>query len=142
MTVSGGQKRDSAIYIHTYPFSPKLPSHPGCHITLSRVPCVHSMSLLVIHFKYSSVCMSIPNSLTTSSPYPKGILSYCLNISLKRVSQPPDLIQAPHPHPFFHKHNSSHLLLLSTKKQVSPPSGWSQADPTALWSCRGLFGRI
>ena len=21
-----------------YPFSPKLPSHPGCHITLSRVP--------------------------------------------------------------------------------------------------------
>ena len=25
-------------YIHMYPFSPKLPSHPGCHITLSRVP--------------------------------------------------------------------------------------------------------
>ena len=22
-----------------YPFSPKLPFHPGCHITLSRVPC-------------------------------------------------------------------------------------------------------
>ena len=26
-------------YINMYPFSPKLPSHPGCHITLSRVPC-------------------------------------------------------------------------------------------------------
>ena len=26
-------------YIYMYPFSPKLPSHPGCHITLSRVPC-------------------------------------------------------------------------------------------------------
>ena len=26
-------------YIHMYPFSPKLPSHPGCHITLSRVLC-------------------------------------------------------------------------------------------------------
>ena len=26
-------------YIYMYSFSPKLPSHPGCHITLSRVPC-------------------------------------------------------------------------------------------------------
>ena len=26
-------------HIDIYPFSPKLPSHPGCHITLSRVPC-------------------------------------------------------------------------------------------------------
>ena len=25
-------------YIHMYPFSPKLPSHPGCHMTLSRIP--------------------------------------------------------------------------------------------------------
>ena len=30
--VSGAQQSDSAA--HTYPFSPKLPSHPGCHITL------------------------------------------------------------------------------------------------------------
>ena len=27
------------VCVYTYPFSPKLPSHPGCHITLSRVPC-------------------------------------------------------------------------------------------------------
>ena len=26
-------------YIYMYPFSPKPPSHPGCHITLSRVSC-------------------------------------------------------------------------------------------------------
>ena len=26
-------------YIYMGPFSPRLPSHPGCHITLSRVPC-------------------------------------------------------------------------------------------------------
>ena len=26
-------------YLYMYPFSPKLPSHPGCHMTLSRVPC-------------------------------------------------------------------------------------------------------
>ena len=25
-------------YLHMYPFSPKLPSHTGCHKTLSRVP--------------------------------------------------------------------------------------------------------
>ena len=36
--VSDEQQRDSAICIHV-PFSSKLPSHPGCHITLSRVPC-------------------------------------------------------------------------------------------------------
>ena len=43
---------------------------------------------------------------------------------------------------FSHKHNSSQLLLLSSGKQVSPPSGWSQADPSALWRCRGLFGKM
>ena len=26
-------------FIYMYLFSPKLPSHPGCHITSSRVPC-------------------------------------------------------------------------------------------------------
>ena len=30
---------------------PKLPSHPGCHITLSRVPCA-LQSLLVILFLF------------------------------------------------------------------------------------------
>ena len=29
----------SQPYIYMYPFSPKLPSHLGCHIALSRVPC-------------------------------------------------------------------------------------------------------
>ena len=55
-------------YIHMYPFFPKLPSHPGCHITWSR-HVLHSRSLSVIHFKYSRVYMSIPNSLTILSPY-------------------------------------------------------------------------
>ena len=34
-------------YIHMYPFSPKFASHPCCHITLSRVPCIYSRTLLV-----------------------------------------------------------------------------------------------
>ena len=36
-------------YICTYPFYPRPPSHPGCHMTLSRAPCalVGKDSLLV-----------------------------------------------------------------------------------------------
>ena len=37
-------------YIYMYPFSPKLPSHPGYHMTLASAPffsnCVHHTSLL------------------------------------------------------------------------------------------------
>ena len=63
-----------------YPLSPRLASHPGCHTTLSRVPCTIQWVLvgypfylfiylfLVIHFKCSSVHVSIPNSLPTPPP--------------------------------------------------------------------------
>ena len=44
-----------------YLSSPKLPSHPGCHITELHV--LYCRSLLVIHFKYSSVYMSILSML-------------------------------------------------------------------------------
>ena len=41
-------------YTYMCPFSPKLPSHPGCHVTLSRVPCAaYSRALLVVCFKYT-----------------------------------------------------------------------------------------
>ena len=65
--VSGEQQRDSAIHIHVS-ILPQTPSHPGCHITLSKVPCAYSRSLLATHFKYSSVYMSTPNCLTTHFP--------------------------------------------------------------------------
>ena len=29
----------ATVHEHTHTFSFKPPSHPGCHITLSRVPC-------------------------------------------------------------------------------------------------------
>ena len=41
--------KGTQLYMYMYPFSPKLPSHPGCHITVSAslypsslklVPCV------------------------------------------------------------------------------------------------------
>ena len=38
--VSGKQQRESAIHIHVS-ILPQIPSHSGCHITLSRVPRVH-----------------------------------------------------------------------------------------------------
>ena len=80
---------------YMYLFSPKLPSHPGCHVMLSRVPCALQRpsprrdwtqsptlqadalsepsgkslrTLLVIRFTYSSVHVSIPNPLTIPSP--------------------------------------------------------------------------
>ena len=86
-------------YIYIYPFSPKLPSHPGCYITLSSVPVLYSRTLLVILFKYSSVCKSTPNSLTIPSPQssPPAILSsfsksvslflFCKSVQFSSVAQ-------------------------------------------------------
>ena len=38
-------------YVYMYPFFPKLPSHPGCHITLSRAPCAIPQNLVGYPFK-------------------------------------------------------------------------------------------
>ena len=46
---------------------------------------LYSRSLLVIHFKYSSVYMSIPNSLTIPSPHPSPLVtisSFSKSVSL------------------------------------------------------------
>ena len=59
-------------YLYRYPLSPRLPSHPGCHIT-AELPVLYSRSLLVFCFKYSSMYMSIPNSLTIPSPHPSPL---------------------------------------------------------------------
>lgn len=42
--------RGAQPYTHTYPFSPKLPSQPGCCVTLNRVPWVYCRTLVVTHF--------------------------------------------------------------------------------------------
>ena len=68
-----------------HPFFPKLPSHPGCYITLSSVPVLYSRELLVILLKYSSVCKLIPNSLTIPSPQPPPpavVSSFSKSVSL------------------------------------------------------------
>ena len=58
-----------------------------CYKILRRVPVLYNGPLLVIHFKYSKVYMSIPHSLTipSSSPSPLGTIdsfSKSLNLSV------------------------------------------------------------
>ena len=50
LIVSGEQQSDSVICTYMYLFFPKLPFHPSCHITFSRVSCAyftHSMSVVM-----------------------------------------------------------------------------------------------
>ena len=48
-------------YTYMYPFSPKLPSHPGCRITLSRVPYAIQWSWMVFHL--SIVVCACPSQI-------------------------------------------------------------------------------
>ena len=70
MIVSGWQGRDSAICICTcnvymYPLSLKLLSHPGCHMSLSRVPC----ALHCIHFSsVTQSCLTLCDPMDCSTP--------------------------------------------------------------------------
>ena len=50
LIVSGEQWRDSAIHTHVS-IPPQITSHPGCHITLSRVPCAEQQVLVGYPFK-------------------------------------------------------------------------------------------
>ena len=61
-----------------YPFSPKLPSHPGCQVTLSRVPCSTCTSSLIFD---SSNILSIFNSVTHFLLLGFKYSSYVLNNS-------------------------------------------------------------
>ena len=72
--VSGKQWRDSAIHIHgsILPQTP-LPSKLPHNTEQSYV--LYSSSLLVICFKYSSLYMSIPKSLTIPSPHSSPLIT-------------------------------------------------------------------
>ena len=55
------------LYMYTYPFSPKLRSHPGCHTTSSRVPCALQQVLVGSPFSMQqsvSVHPTVPNYLS------------------------------------------------------------------------------
>ena len=83
MIVSGGQQRGSAIGMHvSIPPQTLLPSSLPHNI--EQHSWAHSRSLLVIHFKYNSVYMSIPNTLTIPSPQlsPVTMSSFSKAVSL------------------------------------------------------------
>ena len=73
--VSGKQKRDSGLHRHVsiLPQMP-LPPREGATWHWAEFCVLYSRSLLVIHFKHSSVNMSIPNSL--NCPFPPTLLDY------------------------------------------------------------------
>ena len=75
VVVSGGQQKDLAIRIHVL-FSPQTPllatyieQNSMCHTV---APC------WLIHFKYSCMYISIPNSLTVPSAHPSPLGSHTL----------------------------------------------------------------
>ena len=72
--VSGVQQRDSAKHIHgsILPQNPP-PMQVANNIEQSYV--LYSSSLLVICFKYSSMYMSIPKSLTLPSPHSSPLIT-------------------------------------------------------------------
>ena len=60
-------------YIYIYPLLFRFPSHLGLYRVLSRVPVLHSRSLLVTYFIHSSVYVSIPISqFIPLPPFPSG----------------------------------------------------------------------
>ena len=68
--------KGTQLYIYIHPFSRKLPSHPCCHVTSSRVSHVlHSRSFLISHFKCSSVHMLISNSLPVPFSHPSCLVT-------------------------------------------------------------------
>ena len=83
MTVSGEQLRDSAIHIHVS----ILPSHRGCHITLSRVPCAIPWVLVGYLFEIQQ-CVHVHPKLP-NYPFlpliltPATISSFSKSVSLK-----------------------------------------------------------
>ena len=56
-------------YIYMYPFSPKPPSHPGCHMTLSRVPCA-VQQVLAGSACETQPCVHVHPRLPVSFPHP------------------------------------------------------------------------
>ena len=88
MRVSGEQLRSSAIHICVSIL--QSPSHPGCHMTLSRLPCAAERVLLVVCIKYFHVYMSIPSFLTIPSLHPSlwQVLGSGGDICLSPISRP------------------------------------------------------
>ena len=83
MIALGTQQSNSVIYMHISILHHSFSSHLGYHTTL-KLPVLRSRPLLIVHFKCSSVSMSIPNSLILPSPHPYALVT--INLFSKSVS--------------------------------------------------------
>ena len=63
------------FYINMYLFFYKFSRLGYYRVLITEFPVLYSRSSLVICFKCSSVCMSVPNSLTHSAPHPFPLLT-------------------------------------------------------------------
>ena len=80
--VHGVIKSQTKLSSWTVTIHPQTPPHTDCPLTLRRIPMLYSRTLLVIHFKYSTVYMSIPNSVTI--PPLLACLSQSCNFTITR----------------------------------------------------------
>ena len=79
--VLGEQQSNSAIHIHNIQSPPELPSRMP-HNTEQSSLYYTVRSLLANHFEYSSVYISIPNSLTIPSPQQPTVSSFSKSVSV------------------------------------------------------------
>ena len=63
--------------IYMYPLSLELPSHPGRHTTLSRVPPALQQVFVGYPFKYSGVHSLHPRLPNQSSPRSVSLFLFC-----------------------------------------------------------------
>ena len=132
--VPGGQQKDSAIYtcIHSPPNSP---FHPGCRITWSRAPCGYRRTLMVTHFKYSSVYIMVSNSLSLPSDHSSPLATvssfsvhlyhsfvHLYKVHLYRFLNIPQIRDVMHYFPF-----SVWLSSLSISRSLGPSMLWQTA---------------
>lgn len=76
-----GDSKGTLPCIHVSSILPNPSSYPSCHSTWSRVSELYSRSLVVVHFKRSSVYVSIPSCLALPlhplpAPFPLVTISF------------------------------------------------------------------
>ena len=79
-----------------YPFSSQLSSRPGCHKTLSSVPCAIQWVLVNCCSSVAQSCLTLCDSMNCSMPdFP--VLNHLLEFAKTHVHCVDDAIQQVHP---------------------------------------------
>ena len=143
MTVSGAHQNNSATCTHVS-ILPQIP-HPGCHMTLSSLPLLHSRTLLVTSF----VCTCDPklrNDLSRPPILQRGacidsgaFLSPAAVGSLSWVSAPPQWVVS---RSLAATSAGTSYLLTLTLTPRTPPSVFPSIKPPShgskeIWQPRG-----